>query len=271
MGCGAAKGEKGAQPAPTAAKAPAPAVQQTNEHPKGAARFQKGSRFQINLDGSWHDYEKDEDARLKRAFLVGHKKIGYTYRHTDYEYDFEKCTQKNLGTGKERQIRPPDGMTQPESPLLPDGPMVVIAVQKGQAGKTIEIAHPNEAGKKLEVNVPSGAKVGQKMAVPVPKKGETVEAVQGRQKGHSSKVKVAKAAAIIGVIGGAAVGGVLLADHLMGTDHSGTATSAATDAGETVADTAVDTTETVTEAAQDVIDWVGDAADDVGDFITNLF
>ena len=47
----------------------------------------------------------------------------------------------------------------------------------------------------LEVVVPASAKIGSKLAVPVPKKGEKVEEVVKRQQEHSTGAKVAMAGA----------------------------------------------------------------------------
>merc|ERR1719188_2932275 len=103
--------------------------------------------------------------------------------------------QKNLCTQKSRDIRPPQGMRQPPEPLLPAGPMVVIIVPKNSSGKEIEIDDPNNKGKKIKVNVPQGAKAGQKLAVPVPKPGESVETVQEKQRNHSACAKIARGVA----------------------------------------------------------------------------
>merc|ERR1711948_222049 len=92
--------------------------------------------------------------------------------------------QKNSSTGKERQIRPPQGLTAPSEPLVPQGPFIVVCVAEGQPGKMIEIDEPNNPGKKVQVNVPKMAPVGQKMAVPVPKKGESIDKVQEREELH---------------------------------------------------------------------------------------
>jgi len=39
---------------------------------KGSGKLKK---WQIKLDGQWKDYDNQEDAILKRAFLVGKKKL----------------------------------------------------------------------------------------------------------------------------------------------------------------------------------------------------
>merc|ERR1719291_514131 len=195
--------------------------------------------------------------------------------------------QTNLGTKKVREIRPPRNMPQPASPLLPAGPMVVITVKRGQAGKEIEIDDPNNKGKKIKVNVPPGAKAGQKMAVPVPEVGESVAAVAEKQKKHSTAAQLALGVGGVAAVGALAVGGVVLGDHLTGghlgvADAGEWATGAAEDVGEwatgaaeDVADwapgAAEDAGEWVEGAFEDAVDWLEGAADDVGDFVTSLF
>eukprot|EP00971_Amphidinium_carterae_P218875 4344497-Amphidinium_carterae.1 len=127
--------------------------------------------------------------------------------------------QINLDTGKERQIRPPQGMRPPKGPLLPAGPMIVITRNSeesrsvsraqtrvalwgtiptsnvtrttqallveetckhsrrvwiyaaGQPGTAIDVDDPNNPGQRLKVAVPKHAKVGSKVAIPIPAAG----------------------------------------------------------------------------------------------------
>merc|ERR1712151_556079 len=167
--------------------------------------------------------------------------------------------------------------------------MVVIKVPKGSAGKTIEIDDPNNKGKKIHVNVPSGAKNGQKLAVPIPAQGESVESVQEKQKKHSTGTKLAMGTAAVAAVGGLAVGGVILGEHLSGGDVSEWATDAlgedvgvaiedatdwtegaVADAGDWIEGAADDAGEWIEGAADDAGDWLGDAAEDVGDFVMDL-
>merc|ERR1740138_387425 len=173
MGCG------GSKPAEEP-KGGAPPVQPTmlpDEQPKPKSKAKAKARagpvdmkkkFQIKLQGDWSDYEAKEDTILKKAYLVGHPNCKFHLRGQNYEYNFTSMTQNNLGTHKEREIRPPRGFKAPKMPLLPAGPMTVLTVRPGQPGTTIEIKDPNNKGKTMQVNVPSGAKPGQKMAVPLP-------------------------------------------------------------------------------------------------------
>merc|ERR1740121_929345 len=221
----------------------------------------KAGRFQIKLSGDFKDYEPEEDAVLKKAYLVGQKNCRFQLRGQSYEYSFVNMRQTNLGTKKVREIRPPRNMPQPASPLLPAGPMVVITVKKGQAGKEIEM------------NVPPGAKAGQKMAVPVPEVGESVAAVAEKQKKHSTAAQLALGVGGVAAVGALAVGGVVLGDHLTG-GHLGVADAAegyASDVADWAPGAAEDAGEWATGAYEDSVDWLEGAADDVGDFVTSLF
>merc|ERR1719367_1605503 len=205
---------------------------------------------------------------MKRAYLVGQSNCRFSFRGQKYEYNFKAMMQKNLGTGKERQIRPPKSMKQPSTPLLPVGPMVVIKVPANSAGKTVEINDPNNKGKTLLVNVPSGAKAGQKMAVPVPAAGETLEMVQQKQKKHSTGAKLAMGTAGVAAVGGLAVGGVILGEHLSGGAVSEWATGAgAGDLGEGIGGAVEDATAWMEGAVADAGDWIEGAAEDAGDWI----
>jgi len=314
MGCSGSKQAGAALPAvakappsPTMLTAPAPAPVKPSGKGSGKGRGggkgrAKAGRFQIKLSGDFKDYEPEEDAVLKKAYLVGQKNCRFQLRGQSYEYSFQNMTQTNLGTKKVRDIRPPMNMPQPSAPLLPAGPMVVITVRKGQAGKEIEIDDPNNRGRKIKVNVPPGAKAGQKMAVPVPEVGESVAAVAEKQQKHGAAARLALGVGGVAAVGALAVGGVVLGDHLTGghlgvadaaegyaEDVADWAPGAAEDAGEWAAGAAEDAGEWATGAAEDVadwaegagewaegaledsVDWLEGAADDVGDFVTSLF
>lgn len=207
---------------------------------------------------------------LKRAFLVGQPNARFRLRGQDYEYNFKNMFQTNMETGKTREIRPPYGLRAPTQPLLPPGPMVIITVPAGSAGTIIEIKDPHNLGQIIQVSVPGRAKPGQKMAVPIPEKGEDVAAVQKRQQQWSTGGKVVA----VGAVTGAAVGGALLGDHLMGgtmaTDATGTIADAvaphAEAAGEWVVDAAEDVGDWAAEAGADIGDWAAGAGEDIGDW-----
>lgn len=279
MGCGSSK-------APAASPTPAVTAQIVveNDPPKQKKPSPKDKKFQIHLAGEWKDYEKQEDGILKKAYLIGHRNCKFNLRGQRYEYNFRTMKQKNIGTGKERVIRPPPGFKRPAEPLLPQGPMTVLTVRPNQAGTTIEIADPNNKGKKIKVNIPSGAKPGQKIAVPLPEPGEPAEKVADKQSKHATAKKIALGTAGVAAVGGAVVGGVILGDFLTGggmgaVDMAEDVAAAAADyaeaGAEAVADWAPGAGEDALDwgdaALDDAGDWLGDAADDTGDFIMSLF
>lgn len=245
---------------------------------KGKGKCGSASKFQIELEGKWENYGKEEDAILKRAYLVGHPHAKYHLRGQDYEYSFEAMKQVNLGTGKERRIRPPRFVRPPKAPLLPPGSIVVVSVPEGAAGGTMKINDPNNTGEKLEVFVPEGAKTGAKMAVPVPKKGETAADVRKRQEGYSTGAMVA---AGVAAAGAGVVGGAILGDHLTGgevgaaasewaegaySDAADWVTGAAAEVGAWAEGAVEDTRAWVEGAAEDADEWIPSAAEDVAEW-----
>jgi len=269
----------------------------------GRGKGRGGSKWQIMLEGKWNDYGDQEDKILKRAYMTGQNNARFHLRGQNYEYSFRKMAQINKGSNKERKIRPPLGPRPPKKPLLPRGPMVIITVGTGQPGTLISIKDPNNPGQNVQVYVPAHAKPGQKMAVPIPAKGETLGQVQKKQqmhdKEHGTKTGWSTGGAV--AVGGAAaagiaavgVGGVILGDHLAGGEMASTIGEAAVDAGETLADGAIDAVdavgdwapgaadavgdwaegagEDIADFACDAADWLGDAGEDVGDFVMDLF
>merc|ERR1719335_2077666 len=188
--------------------------------------------------------------------------------------------QLNTDSGKERTIRQPRGWKPPSKALVPPGPTTVVNVPHGSPGTIIQIPHPRAKGTFISVRVPSTAKPGQAMLVPVPNHAHIPASAAGPRAKHVSKkpspcpVPVAATAtlatkptsplapatsgksewttggrvatgtaAVLGV-GGAAVGGAILGEHI--AEHGLDAT---------------------VEAAEFVVE----AAEDVGDFVMDLF
>mmetsp|Transcript_115903 Transcript_115903/g.201207 ORF Transcript_115903/g.201207 Transcript_115903/m.201207 type:complete len:233 (+) Transcript_115903:92-790(+) len=229
--------------------------------------------FQVKLGGDWKDYTKEEDKILKRAFMAGFPTAKFHLRGQNYIYDFKSMKQINKETRKERDIRPPFKWKAPSKPLVPPGKTTVINVPPGAPGTTIQVPYPGRKGEFIAVNVPPTAKVGQAMLVPVPDgpsstpaaepAAAAAEAPAAGGGGWSTGAKVAAGAAGVAVVGGLAVGGVVLGEHI--AEHGVDATvDAAGDgleaAGEAIGDFAVDAGE-----------FVVDAAEDVGDFVMDLF
>lgn len=254
------------------------------------SRGRPHGRFQIQLGGEWKDYAKYEDAILKQAFLVGHSHCKFSLRGQHYEYDFKRMKQTNVTTHKQREIRPPRGLKAPAVPLLPKGPMMVVTVRQGQAGTTIQIDDPNNEAQQLSVKVPSGARVGQKLAVPLPEPDKRIADLQEEEQqtgAHSTTAKVASTSAAVAAAVGLTVGGVVLGDHLSGgglgaADLTADAVRAVEIGGDDAVDAAPDMAEAIGDVGAEAVDWTegalddagdyfGDAADDAGDFIMRLF
>jgi len=253
-------------------------------HGKGKGKGKgkgSGSKWQIMLDGRFKDYGHEEDMILKRAYLTGQKNAKFHLRGQNYEYNFQKMIQKNKGTNKVRSIRPPCGPKPPSKPLLPTGPMIILTVRAGQPGTIISVADPNNRGQTVEVYVPAHAKVGAKLAVPIPAKGESVQDVQRKQEKHdaehgtktgwSTGGKVAAGGAAALGVAAVGVGGVILGDHLAGGDMATSVGEAAVDdAGEWVVDGVGDAVDAVGDwapgAFESAGDWIEGAAEDVGEW-----
>mmetsp|Transcript_114930 Transcript_114930/g.215094 ORF Transcript_114930/g.215094 Transcript_114930/m.215094 type:complete len:232 (-) Transcript_114930:207-902(-) len=230
------------------------------------------SHFQVKLGGEWKDYTKDEDKILKRAFMAGLPTAKINMRGQNYNYDFKRMVQINRDTKKERSIRAPNKWKPPSKPLVPSGPTTVINVPPGAPGTIIQVPHPRMPGAFIAVNVPPSAKVGQAMLVPVPPEASVTAASERPsapptspkgKAGWSTGAKVAAGAAGVAAVGGLAVGGVVLGEHI--AEHGLDATVDAVgdglaDAGEAIGDVAVDAGE-----------FIMDAGEDVGDFVMDLF
>jgi len=234
--------------------------------------------FQVELGGHWQNYSKEEDKILKRAYMAGFPKAKFRLRGQEYEYDFGSMQQINRSTGKSRNIRPPcrkdkkTGRTtdkpwaRPSAPIVPPGETTVITVPAGTPGTTIQIPYPGKPDKLISVNVPASAKVGQAMLVPVPKIGEAgvVDAPKAPSGGGmSTGGKILTGGAVIVGVGGAAVGGAILGEHI--AEHGIDATVDA------VGDGLEDVGEAIGDFAVDAGEFLVDAGEDVGDFIMDLF
>jgi len=229
------------------------------------------ANFQVKLGGEWKDYSNQEDKILKRAFMAGFPNVKFQLRGQNYEYDFKKMVQTNKETRKSRAIRSPNKWKAPKTPLVPPGKTTVVNVPPGSPGTTIQVPYPGKRGAFIAVNVPASAKPGQAMLVPVPDAPTSTgtsatgagAASPAPRSGWSTGGKVAAGTAALVGVGGAAVGGAILGDHI--AEHGLDATLDAVgdglgDAGEAIGDFAVDAGE-----------FIVDAAEDAGDFIMDLF
>lgn len=236
------------------------------------------AKFQVKLGGEWKDYADKEDKVLKRAYMAGFPIAKFCLRGQNYTYDFRKMKQVNSDSGKERSIRQPRKWKAPSKPLVPAGPTTVITVPAGSPGTTIQVPHPHVKGAFISVQVPTSAKAGQAMLVPVPSiaaaitskhaslpkaTARTSDDVGGSKSGWSTGGKVAVGTAVVGAAFGGAVGGAVLGEHI--SEHGLDATLDA--AGDGVEDAA----EAAGDFAVDAGEFVVDAAEDLGDFVMDLF
>merc|ERR1711865_808173 len=165
----------------------------------------------------------------------------------------------------------------PSKPLVPAGPTTVINVPRGSAGTTIQVPHPQVKGACISVNVPASAKAGQAMLVPVPPAADvSTVATPSRTAAHGSGGGWSTGGKVVAVAGlaGAAVGGVILGEHI--AEHGLDATVHAAgdgiaEAAEATADFAVDAGEAVADFAVDAGEFIVDASEDVGGFVMDLF
>jgi hypothetical protein len=227
--------------------------------------------FQIKLGGKWTDYSTEENKILKRAFMAGFPNAKFRLRRQHYLYDFKKMVQLNIDSGKERQIRQPKKWKAPSKPLVPAGPTTVVSVPEGSPGTTVQVPHPRAKGAFISVNVPAAARPGQAMLVPVPAVPAEVAVAaadiptpaRGDRGSWSTGAKVAAGTAGVAGVFGAAVGGVILGEHI--AEHGLDATVDA------VGDGIVDAAEATEDFAVDAGEFIVDAAEDVGDFVMDLF
>eukprot|EP00746_Dinoflagellata_sp_MGD_P002784 gnl/MRDRNA2_/MRDRNA2_105442_c0_seq1.p1 gnl/MRDRNA2_/MRDRNA2_105442_c0~~gnl/MRDRNA2_/MRDRNA2_105442_c0_seq1.p1 ORF type:complete len:274 (+),score=81.76 gnl/MRDRNA2_/MRDRNA2_105442_c0_seq1:88-822(+) len=243
------------------------------------------AHFQVQLGGHWKDYDKEEDNCLKRAYMTGAKKAKYSIRGGQmYEYDFTKMVQKNLESGKERDIRAPynwkkKGVKPPSQPIA-SGPTMVVKVPPGGPGTVIQVPHPKDKSMNIAVEVPKTARVGAAMIVPVPPlpgtyaPGEPVAAPYvtsgggggGDKKKDTSLSAGEKAGFAVGgaaLIGGMAVAGAVIGDAAADGAFDG----AIADAGAALGDAG----DVIGDVAGDAGDWLMDIGGDAGDFVMDLF
>jgi len=230
------------------------------------------SHFQVKLSGEWKDYSREEDKILKRAYMAGFPKAKFQLRGYKYEYDFKRMTQLNKDTKTVREIRPPmrrgkggslEEWKAPSTPIVPEGPTTVINVPPGSPGTVIQVPYPGKKNKFIAVKVPANAKVGQAMLVPVPKDEVASVRAPPSSGGLSTGAKIATGGAVLVGVGGMAVGGAILGEHI--AEHGFDATM------DGIGDGLTDGVEAIGDFAVDAGEFIVDGAEDVGDFIMDLF
>ena len=180
------------------------------------------------------DYSGNEDKILKRAYLAGFPHAKYKLRGQQYQVDFKTMSQKNMRSGKSREIRAPYKWKQPEKPIVDAGPTFCIKVPPGSPGTCIHVPHPAKKGQFIAVNVPEKAKVGAAMLVPIPKDEDLPTPIpdaptpsgptpapptpateeEKKKGGWSTGAKVAAGTAGVVAVGGLAVAGAVLGEHI---------------------------------------------------------
>jgi hypothetical protein len=196
----------------------------------------------------------------------------------EYSFFFKKgkMTQKNLKSGNIREMRAPMGMIPPAQAMLPTGDMIFITVKPEHVGKdVIEVPNPRKKGEMIKVSLPKKVRAGQKIAIPIPGEGESVDDVAKRQQSHNNAMttgsKVAVGAGVVAATGAGVVGGVILGDHLAGGTLAEDVADVAVDVADDAGDFALDAADAIGDFAEDVGDWLGDAGEDVGDWICSIF
>merc|ERR1712039_563723 len=142
------------------------------------------------------------------------------------------------------------------------------------------VPHPNTKNQFIAVDVPAAAKVGQAILVSLPThvpklvkpdslqtaavtKLEEGPANEAAKKKWSTGAKVAAGIAGVAVIGGLAVAGAVLGQHI--SEEGWDATIAE------LGDVATSAGNGIAEGASHVADFASDAVENVGDFIMDLF
>eukprot|EP00439_Symbiodinium_sp_Y106_P078092 s23_g16.t3 len=276
---------------------PPPVPVQTHARILGAGGM---SRFQVKLGREWSDYSKNEDKKLKTAYMSGQRTARFNMfingKKEKYEVNFSKMTQENLVSGGSREIRPPHRMKAPSSsgtlallqdpspskntwlqgapirdaddkPLEP-GPTICIKVPEGAAGSVIQVPHPKVKGQFFEVRVPEGARAGQPMLVPVPAVTGVAPAPPAPA-GGTDPTPVPSAPPAPAAGGEPAKKGWSTGAKVAAGVGGVAAVGGLAVAGALLAegDGLEDLGETVADIATDVGDAVGDVATDVGEWI----
>lgn len=213
----------------------------------------KGERFQIKIQGQWKDYDTTEDKLLKCGFMSGVPILKLKHHGNLYEYDFKQCQQRNVSSGRMREIRPPHKWKAPSQPVVPASKMTTIKLTAGQPGKVICLRHPS--GGSYTIKVPASAREGQTMLVPVPENAMDASELArflarcecGKTTGSKVAIGLGGAVAAAAIGGGAAISSDMIAGGLE------------------------EVPEYFEDAFDDVAGWTMGAGDAIADFIIDLF
>lgn len=223
---------------------------------------------------------------MKRAYLGGFSNLRYTFRGQEYDVSFMAMTQRNIDTGKIREIRPPYKWKPLAGSRVEKGPALCIKVPPNGPGTIINVPHPKVKDRIMAITVPKTAKVGQAMLVPIPQgepqpkliqsKAPATATVAEMAEDHAKEEvkkrwsistckKVASGLGGVAVVSGLAAGGAILtSEHIMEEGLE----AMIDDLGETLVTTA--------EYAYDSVDSTADTIESTAssassDFIMDLF
>jgi len=195
------------------------------------------------------DYCPEEDKLLKCGYMSGVPIFKLRHHGHCYEYDFRKCQQRNVQSGRTREIRPPRGWKPPSQPVVPASKMTTLKLTADQPGKVVCLRHP--LGGCYTIKVPQHAREGQIMLVPVPENPLDSDTLACCRCGKTMGSKVAMG-----------LGGVAVAAPVAGFAVLGAV------AGSDGVDECVETFESGFDGAAT---WTFEAGDVMADFFIDLF
>lgn len=86
-------------------------------------------KFQLKLSDKWEDFNHCEGEKILKAFMAGEKSAHFSSRGQDYCVEFPKMVQRNVKTGKTREVRIVyDDDQKPSKPSVMPQPMAAQAL-----------------------------------------------------------------------------------------------------------------------------------------------
>lgn len=123
--------------------------------------------FQAKCEDAWESYDACANATLLAAYVAGFQNVIFPLNGSLCKFDFLRCTEHDLGTGRLRYFSFPHcGPGAGSPPVVSSGSVVAVEVREEFLGRSLRLPHPTKPHEWLHVEVPKEAVPGTNLFVP---------------------------------------------------------------------------------------------------------
>jgi len=124
--------------------------------------------FQVKCEDAWESYDACTNETLLEAYRAGYQTVTLLLHGSWCKFDFERCTEHDLATGRLRYFAFPACGVGAGPASEPCGSVVAVEVSEEFLGRSLRLPHPARPVEWFHVEVPKEAVEGTTLFVPEP-------------------------------------------------------------------------------------------------------